>query len=167
MFFNDWYGLLRVLIIGVLAYVAVIIWLRITGKRTLSKWNAFDFVVTIALGSTLASVITSRDVPLVEGVVALGLLVLLQFVITWLSVRVPAMRRLIKAEPTQLLKNGRFLDDALIRERVSESEVRMAIRSHGHASVEEIEAVVLETDGGFSVIKRSEIGSRSAIENIT
>ena len=155
------------MIIGVLAYVAVIIWLRITGKRTLSKWNAFDFVVTIALGSTLASVITSRDVPLVEGVVALGLLVLLQFVITWLSVRVPAMRRLIKAEPTQLLKNGRFLDDALIRERVSESEVRMAIRSHGHASVEEIEAVVLETDGSFSVIKRSEIGSRSAIENIT
>ena len=167
MFFNDWYGLLRVLIIGVLAYVAVIIWLRITGKRTLSKWNAFDFVVTIALGSTLASVITSRDVLLVEGVVALGLLVLLQFVITWLSVRVPAMRRLIKAEPTQLLKNGRFLDDALIRERVSESEVRMAIRSHGLASVEEIEAVVLETDGSFSVIKRSEIGSRSAIENIT
>jgi uncharacterized membrane protein YcaP (DUF421 family) len=167
MFFNDWYGLLRVLIIGVLAYVAVIIWLRITGKRTLSKWNAFDFVVTIALGSTLASVITSRDIPLVEGVVALGLLVLLQFVITSLSVRVPAIRKLIKAEPALLLKHGRFLDEALIRERVSESEVRMAIRSQGLASVEEIEAVVLETDGSFSVIKTSEVGSGSAIENIT
>ena len=82
MFINDWFGLVRVFIVGLLAYIAVILWLRVAGKRTLSKWNAFDFIVTIALGSTLASVIISRDVPLMEGVSALGLLVGLQFVIT-------------------------------------------------------------------------------------
>jgi uncharacterized membrane protein YcaP (DUF421 family) len=166
MFINDWFGLVRVLIVGCLAYVILILWLRITGKRTLSKWNAFDFVVTIALGSTLASIIISRDVPLVEGAAALGLLVSLQFVITWLSVRIPALRKLIKAEPTLLLDKGQFLDRAMLRERVSESEVRMAIRSQGAQAIEDIEAVVLETDGSFSVIKKSNTDSRSALEDV-
>ncbi|MCY7376749.1 MAG: hypothetical protein LH472_12385 [Pyrinomonadaceae bacterium] len=87
MFFDDWFGLIRILIVGVLAYSALIFVLLASGKRTLSKWNAFDFVVTIALGSTLATVIISKDVSFAEGVLALGLLVGLQFVITWLSVR--------------------------------------------------------------------------------
>ena len=60
MFFNDWYGLERILIVSFLAYVALIICLRISGKRTLAKWNAFDFVVTIALGSILATQILSK-----------------------------------------------------------------------------------------------------------
>ncbi len=55
------------LIVGNLAYVALIIFLRVSGKRTLSKWNAFDFVVTIALGSILASVVVSKDLVLVEA----------------------------------------------------------------------------------------------------
>jgi uncharacterized membrane protein YcaP (DUF421 family) len=167
MFINDWFGLVRVFVVGCLAYVILIVWLRITGKRALSKWNAFDFVVTIALGSTLASVIISRDVPLLEGAAALGLLVGLQFAITWLSVRIPALRKLIKAEPTLLLDNGKFLDEVMLRERVSESEVRMAIRSKGAAAIEEIEAVVLETDGSFSVIKKSKTDSRSALEDVS
>ncbi len=87
MFFDDWFGLIRILIVGVLAYASLVVCLLVSGKRTLSKWNAFDFVVTIALGSTLASVIVSRDVVLIEGVVAFALLIGLQFVITRLSVR--------------------------------------------------------------------------------
>lgn len=71
---------------------------------------------------------------------------------------------MIKAEPALLLDKGEFLDDAMLRERVSRSEIRMAIRSQGSASVEEIEAVVLETDGSFSVIKKSKVKSRSALE---
>ncbi len=88
MFFGSWYSLLRILVVGVLAYVALIVLLRVTGKRTLSKMNAFDLVVTVALGSTLATVLLSKDVALADGVVAFALLIGLQFIITWLSVRV-------------------------------------------------------------------------------
>ena len=75
------------LIVGTLAYAALILLLRASGNRTLSKMNAFDFVVTVALGSTLATMLLSADVALAEGVVALALLIGLQFVITWLSAR--------------------------------------------------------------------------------
>ncbi|MEJ7862084.1 MAG: YetF domain-containing protein [Pyrinomonadaceae bacterium] len=167
MFFDDWFGLFRILIIGVLAYAVLIFWLRVSGKRTLSKWNAFDFVVTIALGSTLATVIVSKDVSFAEGVFALGLLIGLQFVITWLSVRFDWAENLVKAKPTLLFDKGEFLLEPMKRQRVAEAEVRMAIRAEGVAAVEEIEAVVLETDGSFSVIKKSATDSRSALADVS
>ncbi|HEX6126976.1 MAG TPA: YetF domain-containing protein [Pyrinomonadaceae bacterium] len=166
MFFDDVSGLFRTLAVGVFAYAALILSLRISGKRTLSKWNAFDFVVTIALGSTLATVILSKDVAFAEGIFALGLLIALQFVITWLSVRFDWVERLVKGEPTLLFDKGKFLRDAMERQRVAEDEVRMAIRAQGIAAIEAVEAVVLETDGSFSVIKRSKVESRTALEGL-
>ena len=166
MFFDDWFGLIRILIVGVLAYSALIIFLRVSGKRTLSKWNAFDFVVTIALGSTLASVIISKDVVLIEGVIAFALLIGLQFVITRLSVRFDSIKNVVKAEPTLLFDKGEFLLAAMRRQRVAESEIRAAIRSNGLAAIEEAEAVVLETDGTFSVVKKSANDSRTALKDI-
>ena len=102
MFFDNWFGLLRVLVITPLAYLALISLLRVSGKRTLSKMNAFDFVVTVALGSTFATIILSSDVALIEGVLAFFMLIASQFVITWLSVRSEAVKRFVKSEPSLL-----------------------------------------------------------------
>ena len=152
MFFDNAMGLVRVLIVGVLAYAFLIVALRVSGKRTLSKMNAFDLVVTVALGSTLASVITSTQVALAEGALALGLLVGLQYAIAWLSIRSPTVSQLVKAEPTLLYYQGSFLREQMRRERVLEAEVRQAIRVEGSDSAANVQAVVLETDGSFSVI---------------
>jgi len=167
MFFDDWSGIIRILIVGILAYIALIIFLRVSGKRTLSKWNAFDFVVTIALGSTLASVIISKDVVLIEGVIAFALLIGLQFVITRLSVRFDSIKNVVKAEPTLLFDKGEFLPEAMRRQRVTESEIRAAIRSNGLAAIEDAEAVVLETDGTFSIVKNSADDSRTALKDVS
>lgn len=166
MFFDNWFALLRILAVGISAYVSLVVLLRISGKRTLSKWNAFDFVVTIALGSILASVILSKDITFAEGVFAFSLLIGLQFVITRLSVKFDFIKNLIKSKPTLLLDKGEFMRDAMKRQRVGESEIRSAIRAAGSAAVEDIEAVVLETDGTFSVIKKSPNGSRSALDDV-
>lgn len=82
VFFDSWTTLLRTLVVGVLAYVTMVAFLRISGKRTLSKMNAFDLIVTVALGSTLATVLLSKDVALAEGALAFALLIGLQFVVT-------------------------------------------------------------------------------------
>lgn len=155
-FFDSWSVLARTLVIGVLAYAVLIVWLRVSGKRTLSKWNAFDFIITIALGSTLASMVTSRNVALAQGVVAFTVLIGLQFVITWASVRAGIVQRLVKASPTLLLLDGCIVEQALCRQRVTESELRAAARLHGHTSLASLHAVVLETNGKLSVIARRE-----------
>lgn len=152
MFFHGWPGLGRVIIVGVLAYIGLIALLRLSGKRTLAKMNAFDFVVTVALGSTLATILLSKDVALSEGLVAFATLIALQFGIAWLSVRSPMVGGFVKSEPTLLLYQGHFLHAMLRRERVTEGEVRSAARQGGHGDLAAIAAIILETDGTFSVI---------------
>ena len=156
MLFDGWDGPLRVLIVGVMAYTALVLLLRSSGKRTLTKLNAFDLVVTVALGSTLATILLSRQTPLVDGVVALGLLILLQLVITWLSVRISAVRSLVRSEPRLLFHRGEFLDRTMRDERISREEILQAMRSSGQADPERVEAVVLETDGSMSIVPRSD-----------
>jgi uncharacterized membrane protein YcaP (DUF421 family) len=156
LFFDSWIGLGRVLLVGLLTYLALVAILRISGKRTLSKLNAFDLVVTVALGSTLATVLLSKEVALAEGVLALALLVCLQFAITWLSVRSERFQQFVKAEPTLLLHGGRFLDAAMCKERVTREEIFAVLRSQGLQSADEAAAVVLETDGSISIVRKRE-----------
>ncbi len=153
MLFDSWTGLGRVLLVGTFAYVALVAILRISGKRTLTKLNAFDLVVTVALGSTLATVLLSKDVALTEGVLAMVLLVFLQFMITWLSVRSAGFRDLVKSEPTLIMHQGEFLDGAMRAQRMTRDEVMAALRSNGVMDASQAAAVVLETDGTIAVIK--------------
>lgn len=155
MFFQGWAGLWRTLVVGVLAYVGLLVFLRIAGKRTLSKMNAFDFLVTIALGSTLATVLLNKNTALAEGLVAFGVLIGMQYAVTWTSVRQERIRKLLTGEPAIVVRAGRFLPQAARRVRVTESEIEAAVRAAGLASLTDAEAVVLETDGSFSVLPSS------------
>jgi uncharacterized membrane protein YcaP (DUF421 family) len=166
MFFDSWFGLLRVLTVGIAGYALLVIVLRLSGKRTLSKWNAFDFVVTIALGSTLASILITETVALAEGALAVIVLIGLQYIITASSVRYPWLARLIKSEPTLLLSQGEIIEEDMVKMRVTESEVKAALRSAGIASYADVEAVVLETDGSFSVVPRSHSGNKEALSDV-
>jgi uncharacterized membrane protein YcaP (DUF421 family) len=165
MFFDNWFGLLRAVVVGSLAYAGLILLLRASGKRTLAKMNAFDLVVTVALGSTLATVLLSERVALVEGLAGLGVLILLQLMVTWLSVRFAAVRRLVRAEPTLLYFRGAMLRRAMADQRVTVSEVLQAVRSSGLAGLEQVEAVVLESDGTLSVVSQGS-GSGSALRDV-
>ena len=153
IFFDSWAGIGRILMTGVLAYAVLIVMLRISGKRTLSKFNAFDFIVTICLGSMLSSIIITKWVPLMEGVVALALLIGLQFAITWMSVRSSAFKNLIQAEPTLLLHKGEILQVAMRRQRMTRDDLLAAIRAGGSGDLSEIDAVTLETDVSLSVVR--------------
>lgn len=163
MLFDTWAGLLRVVILGGSAYLALVTILRISGKRTLAKMNAFDLVVTVALGSTLATILLSKDVALVEGIVAFVVLVLLQYAIAALSVRYRIVETMAKSEACPLLIDGVIDRQALRRERVTRDEILCAVRGAGLGDLADVAAVVLETDGTFSVVSRDRAGSRSAL----
>ncbi|MDO8408619.1 MAG: DUF421 domain-containing protein [Phenylobacterium sp.] len=153
--FTGWDPIIRILVVGAAAYLALVIVLRASGKRTLSKLNAFDLVVTVAIGSTFSSILTSKDLALAEGVAALALLVGLQYAVTFLSVRIKGIDRLVKSEPTLLLKDGEPLPGALRQQRVTEEELRAAIRTSGGAELSDAAFVVLESDGSLSAVLKS------------
>lgn len=166
LLFGGWTPIWRTLVIGVLAYFALVILLRISGKRTLSKYNAFDFVVTVAFGSTLATVLVNQSVSLAQGVAAFVVLLGMQFVITWVSVRSAPVRELVKGEPALLFHRGRFLDGAMRRERITREELLAAARSEGIASMEDVEAAVLETDGTVTVVRSEPDADPSALRGV-
>ena len=161
LFFDGWPTLMRTALVGTLAYIALVAFLRVSGNRTLSKMNAFDLVVTVALGSTLATVFLNKAVPLAQGLLALALLIGLQFIVTWTSVRLGWVRRTVTGEPTLLLYRGSLMHAAQRRARVTDDEVLAAVRAAGAGSLDEVEAVVLETDGSVSVV-RAAVGARGA-----
>ena len=144
-----------------LAYGALVLFLRLSGKRTLAKLNIFDFVVTVALGSTLATVILSKDVAFVEGALALSGLVGLQYLVAVLSRRSHTVRRLVKSGPQAILVNGEIIHEALQRERLTVPEVYQALRREGIGELDDVAAVVLETDGTMSVIVDAQADSRA------
>ena len=166
IFFGGWPSLIRTVIVGLLAYVVLVVFLRISGNRTLSKLNAFDLIVTVALGSTLATVLLSKSVPLADGILAFALLIGLQLVVTWTSVRMGWLRRILTGEPQLLLYRGEFMPAALRKARVTKDEVRSAVRSSGVLALEDVEAVVLETDGSLSVVQRGSQAGPSSLADV-
>lgn len=161
IFFNGWAGPIRTAVIGIFGYAVLVVFLRISGNRTLSKMNAFDFLVTVALGSTLATLLLSEDVSLIQGSAAFAVLIGLQFVVTWSSVRWPLVRKTVTGEPVLLSHDGQILPVAMRYNRVTENELRAAVREAGLVAIEESKAIVLETDGTFSVMKHSSNGFTS------
>lgn len=166
MFLSSCDDLLRTVVVGMFAYAGLILTLRISGKRTLSKMNAFDLVVTVSLGSILATALLSKQTALAEVLTAFATLIGLQFIVAWLSARYRQFGNFVKAQPRMLLYRGKFLHEAMLRERVTEGEVLSAIRAQGVARIEDVEAVVLETDGSFTAIGAPPEGKSSSLTDV-
>src|SRR3954464_14540356 len=113
MFFKDWEELGRAALLAVIAYAGFIVLLRTSGKRTLLKMNVFDFVLVVALGSTLADTILTPDITVSKGLVACATLIVAQFLISWVVTRSPRIEKFINGKPTLLVHRGEFLFDVM------------------------------------------------------
>lgn len=150
-FFDGWYNIARGVTLSAVGFVALIVVLRLSGKRTLSKLNVFDFVFVVAMGSVFAASIVEKDVTLLEGLAALTTMVLIQIVLAAVAQRSKRFERILNGEPTLLFSRGQFIHSSLRRERITEEEVRAAIREQGVTRTEDVDAVVLENDGSLTV----------------
>ena len=151
MLFQDWEGVARTVVVGLLAYLTLVVFLRVSGKRTLAKLNAFDLVVTVALGSTLSAILLQESVALAEGAVALAVLIGAQFAVTFLSVRSDGFAKAVRSEPSLLARHGAFNDRAMVRERVTRDEALSAVRASGGRGIADVASLILESDGTISV----------------
>ena len=166
MFFASLYSLFRIVIVAVLAYIALIVILRLAGKRALGKMHIFDFAVTVAFGSVLGSVLLSKDSTLADGVVAFAVLAALQWLVARLSLTSKLVQSAVLSQPRLLFSNGEFREDALRDERVTRAEIEAAIRAAGIGRMESVGAVVLEANGELSVIEgdRSSMTALSSVD---
>lgn len=166
MLFDNWWGLARVVVAATGGYFGLLLLLRASGKRTLSRMNAFDFTVTVSLGAALAGLVTSKNMALAEGLLALAMLIGLQHAVAWGTLRWPILRRAVKADPTLLFYEGQYVWPALKRERVDPDEVLQSMRHQNVPGFENVQAIVLEPDGTFSFIRYNNEGTERILSNV-
>ena len=154
LFFKNWEDLLHIAICASISYITLFAFVRISGKRTLAKLNAFDFVVTVTLGSTLSSMILAK-VPIADGSLALLIIIALQYFLAYSAKKSPVMEKIINDSPTLLYYNGQFIEKAMNREVVTEEEVYAEIRKYRLERLDEVRAVVMELNGDITVVKKS------------
>jgi uncharacterized membrane protein YcaP (DUF421 family) len=166
IWFHNWESISRTIFLTTFGYSAMVLLLRVSGKRTLSKMNAFDFIITIALGSSLASVALNKSIPLADFVIAIGLFIGFQFLLTWLSVRIKAVKALITSSPSLIFYKGNFLVQAMKKERITEEEIYNACRQKGISTLDEIDMIILETTGEMTIINTLTKGKTPTYEDI-
>lgn len=154
VWFGDWQSIINIIYVTPVAYVSMVILLRVSGKRTLSKMNAFDFVVTIALGTILATIALNKDVPLANGIAAFLVFIGCQFLFTWLAVRLKSVKTLITSTPTLIFYQGSFQHWAMKKERITVEEVHSAARQKGYSNLTDVDMIILETTGDIAIIKK-------------
>jgi uncharacterized membrane protein YcaP (DUF421 family) len=166
IYFDSFESLISRLVITIQAYLAMVVLLRVTGKRTLSKMNAFDFIITVALGSALANVALNKDVPLIDGVVVFFLLIFLQLIITWVSARYRPFKKLITSQPSLLLYKGQPDEKVLKEQRITKEELYLVARSKGIFELSDVDAIILETTGKITIIENLPPHSAETLSNV-
>jgi len=151
--FTSWSSVGSVLFSALLAYPTLVIVLRIAGKRSLSKLNMFDFIITVAIGSIFSAIIIYQSITFVDGALAIFILLLGQAGLSWLSIRSKNIESVVKPRPTLVYDDEHgFKEDSMKSVRLTKAEILAAVRQSGIACLTDVYAVVLETNGVISVI---------------
>jgi uncharacterized membrane protein YcaP (DUF421 family) len=157
---NIWSGWPRIVEIAgnaFLFYALIIVMVRMVGKRTTSELNNFDWIINVMIGSLAASGVLLRNVATADAIAAIVVLAACQYITTKLVQRSRTIANIVKAEPTLLTHKGEYLRDAMLRTRISEEEIKTALRQNGITHNADANWVVLETNGQLSVIPRQDV----------
>jgi len=146
-------AIVRGLVLGTVGLSFVILLVRIVGLRSFSKMTAFDFIVTLATGSLLASAGTVSSWPnFIQALVAIATLMGLQVVLAIYRRKRGGSSSALENEPLVLMENGQFKDDALKSSRVARNDVLAKLRAANVLRLSDVRLVVLETTGDISVL---------------
>jgi uncharacterized membrane protein YcaP (DUF421 family) len=132
---------------------------RLIGKRDLGQFNAYDLVTIMAVANAVQNAMTEGRGQLVAGFVCAGTLILSSYVLTRLVLKAPGHQKVLLGNPVVLLTEGKLVEQAMHRERVSRDEIKTALRQHGLYSIRQAALIVLEVDGSLSVIPKDQTNS--------
>jgi len=149
---TEYSSLLLVFISACGAYAAIVVFTRIAGTRSFSKMSSFDFAITVAFGSLLAATIIAKDPPMLQGIMAIGSLYALQFLVAVLRRHFPAAGHLVDNKPLLLMRGSEILERNLTHCRVTKSDLYAKLREANVLDYSQIRAVVMEATGDISVL---------------
>lgn len=134
-------------------YFALMLLLRLSGKRTLGEFTSFDMVVVLLIGESTQGALTAGDQSVIGALVVCATLIGLNVLIAFLGTRFRSLDRLVQGEPVVLLRNGQVFEKVLRRNNLPRSDLEEALRESGVEDPSGAALAILEVDGEISVIK--------------
>jgi len=150
--YTSWSSVLMVILSTVGIYIALIAYTRIAGLRSFSKMSSFDFAITVAFGSVVASTILAKDPPLLQAVVGLGSLYAIQMIVSNLRGSSSMMSAIVDNEPLLLMKGTEIIEENLEKAKVTHDDLRSKLREANVTQMHQIHAVVMEATGDIAVM---------------
>ncbi|MGO1580205.1 MAG: DUF421 domain-containing protein [Peptoniphilaceae bacterium] len=145
--------IIRIAISGAIFYILLIVIMNLFGKRSMSNLSMYDYVTTLAMGSIVSSAIILKEVTIFNGLIGILILLLLQFIVTYISSYYPNLFNILNPNPSLLYLDGKFIEKNIRKNRITKNEIMAAIRMQGQTTSDNISAVILEANGTLSVIK--------------
>ncbi|MFT3743487.1 MAG: DUF421 domain-containing protein [Pyrinomonadaceae bacterium] len=141
----------------IIVYIALIVLLRIVGKRELAQLNPLDLVVILSLSNTVQNSIIGEDNSLVGGIVGATALLLINSSVAWLKFRWPRLESVTEGKPVKLIEHGKIDDKMLRRELMTESDLDIIAHENGLENAHDIDRLILDPNGSFLVDGKDEI----------
>ena len=138
---------------AVAVYIVMLAVIRLSGKRTIGNFSAFDFLVALMLGEVVDELIYG-DVSMAQGFIAVGVVAALHYANSWLTYWDHGFGHLLEGSPTVVLEKGQLHYPGLRAERMNEKDVLSELRLHGVDDLREVKLAVVEYNGQLSVIQQ-------------
>ena len=154
-----WHFVLRAAAI----YALVIVLIRVSGKRAVGQFTPFDLIMLILIGNAVQNGINGGDNSLTGAVIMATSLIALNYGVAFATSRSRKVEKLVEGVPVVLARDGRVFEQVLLRELVSQSDFREALRMNGVEDVTEVDLALLETNGSISVVPKPKPGGGNGV----
>lgn len=137
---------------GVLVYLALLVLLRLSGKRTVGQFTPFDLLVLVLLGDAVQNAMIAQEESFTGGLILVVTLLVLNWLVGFVTARSKRIDRLLEGSPVLLARNGVLYEPVLRRSNLSLAEFKESMRKHGCTRMEDVRLAVLESDGAISIV---------------
>lgn len=151
--------MLVVLIRSIILYIVVLISLRVMGKGEIAEMNSYDLVITLLIADVVSMPMENNSIPMINAISSLTGLVLMQTLISYISLKSRKFDSFLSGKPSILINKGKVDEKQLKKERISIEELLEQLRIQGFFNLKEVQFAILETDGNLSIVPAANYNS--------
>jgi uncharacterized membrane protein YcaP (DUF421 family) len=158
--------ILDVVVRSLCVYFFMVIGIRVFGKNQLSQLNAGDVVLLLLISNAVQNAMVGQDTSLQGGLIAALVLFAANFTLKRLMFRNPSFKSFMEEDPVILVKDGKVVEEALNKVKITRDELEEAVREHGVDGIENVKLSILEVDGNISVISEDQTDKQTHYSRI-
>ncbi len=139
---------------SIILYIFVLIVMRLMGKREIGQLQPFEFAIAIMIADLSTIPMADSGIPITNGIISILGLLLMHIIISLLNLKSVKLRGIISGKPSILIYRGKINQQVLKKERFTINELQERLRGEGIFSLNDVEYVILETNGEISVVEK-------------